>query len=313
MPASDGVVADERAGGTITAGPSTGGALTDGGTARTVGPLSAGRAWLRFLGSELRLVLSRRRNQAGLAVLAALPVVMAIAVKIADPGGGGEGPSFLASIVGNGFFVALAALSVEIGLFLPLAIAMLSGDAVAGEAQAGTLRGLLVVPVGRTRLLATKYAGLVLGGLIGVVVVALAGLVAGAALFGLHPVVTLSGTTLSLVAALGRLGLVVLYVAAFLAALAAIGLFVSTLTEQPLGATVAVALLSTTMWILAAIPQLDWLHPWLLVDKQAAFADLLRDPVYWPQMRLGLLTDLAYVVVFGLAAWARFADKDVTG
>jgi ABC-2 type transport system permease protein len=271
------------------------------------------RAWLRFLRSEVRLVLSRRRNRAGLGVLAAIPIVMAIAVKIANPSSQDQGETFLASIVGNGFFVALAALTVEIGLFLPLAIAMLSGDAVAGEAQIGTLRGLLVVPVPRARLLATKYVALVVGSLLAVLVVAIVGLVAGGALFGLHPVATLSGTTLALPAALGRLALVVLYVTAFLAALSALGLFVSTLTEQPLGATVAVALISTTMWILDAIPQLDWLHPWLLVDKQVALTDLLRDPVYWPTMRLGLLTDLAYVVVFLLAAWARFADKDVSG
>jgi ABC-2 type transport system permease protein len=261
----------------------------------------------------MRLILSRRRNMAGLAVLAAIPVFMAIAVKIANPNRRGEGPNFLAQIVGNGYFVAIAALMIEIGLFLPLAIAMLSGDALAGEAQIGTLRGLLVVPVRRTRLLATKYVSLVLGALIGVLVVAAAGLIAGGALFGIHPVTTLSGTTLSVVAALGRLGIVVLYVTAFLAALAALGIFVSTLTEQPLGATVAVALTSTLMWILDSIPQLDWLHPWLLVDKQMALADTLRDPIWWPDMRTGLLTDLVYVVVFLLAAWARFADKDVSG
>ena len=274
-------------------------------------PPAAG-AWLRLLGSEMRLMLSRRRNQAGLGVLAAIPIVMAIAVKIANPSSQHQGENFLASIVSNGFFVALAALLIEVSLFLTLAVAMVCGDAIAGEAQIGTLRGLLVVPVARTRLLVTKYVSLVLGALIAVLVVALAGLIAGGALFGLHPVVTLSGTTISLAVALGRLGLVVLFVAAFLAALSALGLFVSTLTEQPLGATVAIALINMTMWILDAIPQLGWLHPWLLVDKQTAFTDLLRNPVYWPTMRLGLLTDLAYIVVFGLAAWARFADKDVS-
>lgn len=281
--------------------------------AATTPATSGTAAWLRLLRSEMRLMLSRRRNQAGLGVLAAIPVVMAIAVKIANPSDQHQGESFLSSIIGNGYFVALAALVVEIGLFLPLAVAMLSGDALAGEAQIGTLRGLLVVPVARARLLATKYVALVLGSFLGVLVVAVAGLVAGGALFGLHPVATLSGTTLALPVALWRLLLVVLYVTAFLAALSALGLFVSTLTEQPLGATVAVAIISTTMWILDSIPQLAWLHPWLLVDKQVALADMLRDPVYWPSMRLGLLTDLAYVVVFLLAAWARFADKDVSG
>jgi ABC-2 type transport system permease protein len=275
--------------------------------------MPAVKPWLRFLGSEMRLILSRRRNQAGLAVLAAIPIFMAIAVKIANPAHRGQGGNFLADIVGNGYFVAIAALMIEIGLFLPLAIAMLCGDALAGEAQIGTLRGLLVVPVRRARLLATKYVSLVLGSLIGVVVVTVAGIIAGGALFGLHPVTTLSGTTLPLAAALGRLGIVVLYVTAFLAALGALGLFVSTLTEQPLGATVAVALTSTLMWILDSIPQLDWLHPYLLVDKQLALSDTLRDPIWWPDMRLGLLTDLAYIVIFLFAAWVRFADKDVSG
>jgi ABC-2 type transport system permease protein len=274
---------------------------------------SAARAWLRFLGSELRLILSRRRNQAGLAVLAAVPILISVAVKVSAPERQGDGANFLAQIVGNGYFVALAALLIEIGLFLPLAMAMLCGDSVAGEAQQGTLRGLLVVPVVRTRLLATKYVSLVLGGIIAVVVVVATGLVVGSILFGLHPVPTLSGTTLSLGAGLGRLAIAAFYVAGFLAALGALGLFVSTLTEQPLGATVAIALVSTLMWIAEAIPQLDWLHPWLLVDQQMAFADVLRDPVWWPNMRVGLLTDLAYIVVFLLAAWARFADKDVSG
>ncbi|PJI86703.1 ABC transporter permease [Luteimicrobium subarcticum] len=274
-----------------------------------------GATW-RLLRSELRLVLSRRRNQAGLAVLAVVPVVIAIAVKVAgggaSDGSGSTTDSFVGSVAGNGFFVALAALSVEIGLFLPLAVAALSGDAIAGEANVGTLRGLLVVPVPRTRLLAVKYAAVVLGALLAVALVAVVGLVAGAALFGLHPVTTLSGTTLGLGAALWRLLLVGLYVGAFLAALGALGLFVSTLTEQPMGATIAVVLVSTLMWILDSISQLHAIHPWLLVDKQLAFADLLRDPVYTADLRLGLLTDLAYGVVFVTAAWARFGSRDVT-
>jgi ABC-2 type transport system permease protein len=270
------------------------------------------RASWRLLRSELRLVLSRRRNQVGLAVLAAVPVVVAIAVKVAAPSSGGTGADFIDQIAGNGFFVALAALSVEIGLFLPLAVAAIAGDAVAGEANVGTLRGLLVVPVPRTRLLVVKYVSIVAGALVAIVLVAVVGLVVGTILFGLHPVTTLSGTTIGLAAALGRLVLVIAYVTAFLAALGAIGLFVSTLTEQPMGATIGVVLVSTTMWILDAIPQLDWLHPWLLVHQQPAFADLLRDPVLWDNMRLGLLTDLAYLVVFACAAWARFGGKDIT-
>src|SRR3954452_328357 len=128
----------------------------------------------RLLWSELGLIGGRRRNQMGLLVLAAVPVLMAVAVRISATRAG-RGPDFLSSITSNGLFVPLAALSVELGLFLPLAIAMLAGDAVAGEANLGTLRYLLTVPVGRTRLLITKYLPLLIGALWGVAVVLLAG------------------------------------------------------------------------------------------------------------------------------------------
>ena len=101
----------------------------------------------RFLRSELRLIFRRRRNLAGLLVLAAVPVLIAVAVKVSVAGRGDGGPDFFGSITENGLFVALAALTIELGLFLPLAVAAISGDAVAGEANLGTLRYLLTVPV----------------------------------------------------------------------------------------------------------------------------------------------------------------------
>ncbi len=245
-------------------------------------------------------------------VLASVPILIAVAIRVSGPGDGDGGPGLIFAVTSNGIFVALTALSVELALFLPLAVAVLSGDAIAGEANLGTLRYLLTVPISRTRLLVVKYLSLVIGAATGVLIVAGTGLLVGGALLGLGPTTLLSGTQISLLEALGRLAIAVLYLTAGLAGLAAIGLFVSTLTEQPIAAMIAVTVLATAMWILNAIPQLDWLHPWLLVNRWSAFADALRDPVFWDVMRTGLLVDLAYVAVFTTLAWARFANKDVT-
>ena len=165
------------------------------------------------------------------AVLAAVPVIMAFAVRASDPGGGG--PPFLADIVSNGLFVAFAALTVELAMFLPLAVAMLSGDAVAGEANQGTLRYLLTVPVSPTRLLAVKDLALCTGALWGVLAVAVTGAVVGVALFGAGDLTTLSGVQISAAQGVWRLALVCAYLTVGLSALAAVGLFISTLTEQP--------------------------------------------------------------------------------
>jgi ABC-2 type transport system permease protein len=268
----------------------------------------------RLLRSELRIIAGRRRNQAGLAVLAAVPVVMAVAVKVSKPGGGGggDGPDFFASITSNGLFVPLAALGVEITMFLPLAMAMLAGDAIAGEANIGTLRYLLTVPVHRTRLLAVKYLSLCIGAVWGVCAVAVPGAIAGLALFGAGDLTTLSGSQIPFGSAVWRLVLVMLYLSAGLAALAGVGLFISTLTEQPIAAAIALMIFTIVSWIMDSVPQLAWLHPWLVVHQWLAFGDLLRDPMAGANVVQGLLVDAGYAAVFWSLAWARFSGKDIT-
>ena len=267
--------------------------------------------WLRFLRSELGIIFGRRRNLAGIGVLAVVPIVLAIAVKLSTPSGG-DGPDFISAITGNGLFVAFAALTLEIPIFLPLAIGVIAGDSVAGEANIGTLRYLLTIPAGRTRLLAVKFAAIVISALVASGVVAVVGTVMGLALFGGGPMTLLSGSQTSMADGIGRLVLTWLYLSVQLSALGAIGLFISTLTEQPIGATVAVVLVNVMMFVLDQITQLAWLHPWLLVHWWTAFGDLLRDPMATDNVARGLATAAVYAAVFWLAAWARFSGKDVT-
>lgn len=265
----------------------------------------------RFFRSELMLIFGRRRNWAGLAVLAAVPIIIAVAIKlVAD--GNADGPSFFGSITENGMFVGLAALGVELPLFLPLAVAAISGDSIAGEANLGTLRGLLTVPVHRTRLILTKYAAVVVFAFAATLLVAVVGVVIGLALFGGGPVVLLSGSEVPLLEGLFRLLLVCLYITACLAALGALGLFISTLTEQPIGATIATLILTIVSQILGGIPQLDWLHPYLLTRHWMAFGDLLTDPIATSSVWPGLQLAAVWAAVCVAAAWARFASRDVS-
>ena len=269
------------------------------------------RVSTRFLRSELKIIFGRRRNLAGLTVLAAVPVILAIAVRVSSPSQG-DGPDFISAIVGNGLFVAFAALTLELPLFLPLAVSAISGDSVAGEANLGTLRYLLAIPAGRTRLLAIKYAAIVIFALVATALVSLVGAIIGLALFGGGDMTLLSGTQTSMADGVWRLALSTLYLAAQLSALGAIGLFISTLTEQPIGATIAVVLVNVMMFILNSIPQLDWLHPWLLPHWWTAFGDLLRDPIATESISRGLITAVVYAGTFWLAAWARLSTKDIS-
>jgi len=269
-------------------------------------PLSA-----RLLRSELRLVFRRRRNIGMLAVLAAAPVLLGVIVRLADPGTGG-GPPLLAQVTQNGFFLGLAALVFASPLFLPMVIAVVSGDSIAGEANSGTLRSLLVVPVSRTRLLTIKYAGVIAFSLACTATVVASGLITGFVLFPAGDVVLLSGTAVNMVEALGRAGLVIAYMAAMLATLGAIGLFFSTLTEVPMGAMAATVTVAVVSQILDAIPQVSIIHEYLLTHWWMAFTDLIREPIALDNVGTGLLVSLAYLAVFGSLAWARLTTKDVT-
>ncbi|GAA2393113.1 ABC transporter permease [Nonomuraea africana] len=277
----------------------------DGGT----GPA---RAFLRMLGSELGLTFRRPRNVAMLTVLAAVPVVLGIVLRLVG-GDMSDGPGgIIQQVTGNGFFLAFISLSALVPLLMPVAIAVVAADAVAGEASGGTLRYLLAAPAGRTRLLAVKYVNAVLFCLAVASAVSLAALVTGLILFPSGPVTLLSGVVIPLGDALLRMLIVVGYVTAGMAALAAVALALSTLTEAPIGAIAATVVMVIVTQVLRVIPELDGLQPYLLPNWWSDFDAVLRDPIAFDDLRSGLLAFGAYILLFGSFAWARFTSKDIT-
>jgi ABC-2 type transport system permease protein len=294
-------------------------AATPDGGALAAGERAPGsvRQWCRLLASELRLIFRRWRNLALLAVLVVLPVVLGIGLKVAGPnggGGGGGGPdaTFFAQLAGNGVFLAFIALSILLTLVLPLVMAVVSGDSLAGEAGTGTLRYLLTVPAGRTRLLAVKYTAVVIFGLVACLLVSVVSLIMGVILFPVGPVTLLSGTTVSLGVGLLHLLYVTLYVTAAMAALGAIGLAISSLTEHPIGAIAAVLVLAVASEVADQVAQFAVIHPYLPTHFWLSFDSLLRTPIDTSTLLHGLLSFAVYIVIFGSIAWARFASADVT-
>ncbi|MEV7020553.1 ABC transporter permease [Kitasatospora sp. NPDC093558] len=287
--------------------------------APSVGKEAAGRrpqtvsGFLALFRNELHLTFRRMRTLVLLAILAALPILIGVVIKVnTDSPHDGGGPSFIAQTTQNGLFLVFTALAVALPVFLPMTVGVVAGDSVAGEAATGTLRYLLVAPAGRTRLLAAKFtAGLVFC-LAATAAVALTALATGAALFPLGKVTLLSGDTIGLGDALPRALLVAAVVALSLAGLVAIGLFVSTLTGSGIAAMAATVVLVITVQILDSFPQLDAIRPFLFTHYWLSFADLLREPMYWDGVLKNLALQAGYVAVFGSAAWARFSSRDIS-
>ena len=268
---------------------------------------------------ELSKLVRNRRTWVTIALIDALPTLVAVLLAVTELGPRpGTGPAFLSAVMTDGTLFPLAALAIVLPLFLPLAVAITAGEAIAGEAQQGTLRYMLVRPVGRTRLLVAKLVSVMAFAALTIAIVAVTAYVAGAALLGDETVTatgaatSVSGSALTtpelVVRTLGALG----YAMLCMLGVAAIALFLSTVVRSPLAAAMGTMGILISSTLLLTLDAADSFRAYLPTRYWLAFVDLFRDPVFWRDLERGVLLQAAYVVVFLTLAWANFATKDVT-
>ena len=266
-----------------------------------------------MLAVELVRLFRRPRTWVMVLLLCLLPAVVAVFVATSGVAPRpGTGPAFLSAVLANGALFPAAALAIVLPLFLPVAVCLVAGDAIAGEAQAGTLRYLLVRPVGRVRLLTAKLGSVVAFTMVAVVAVAASSYVVGVELFGSQPVPSTSGTTLSPTDATIRTVLAVLYVGWSMLGVASVALFLSTVTDSPLAATLGAISVLVTSAVLVGLDASATVQPYLPTRYWLSFVDLFRDPVHTRDLLRGTLLQGVYIAVLLGAAWANFVTKDIT-
>jgi ABC-2 type transport system permease protein len=266
---------------------------------------------------ELVKMLRRPRTWVTIALLNALPTLVAVLLAVTDVGPQpGEGPAFLSAVLTDGTLFPLAALAIVLPLLMPVAVALFAGEAVAGEAQAGTLRYLLVRPVGRTRLLVAKLVSTLAFVLLATVAVAVVAYGVGLLLLGGgstgSAVTGISGTSLSSTDLVVRTAASVGYVALSMLGVAALALLLSTVSDSPLAAALGALAFLIASTLLLTLDAARALQPYLPTRYWLAFVDLFRDPVQWQDLERGVLLQAVYVVVFLGMGWANFSTKDVT-
>ncbi len=271
---------------------------------------------------ELAKLFRRPRTYLITALLCTLPLIVAVflaTTRIPPPPG--QGGVFLSAVLSNGALYPAAAMALVMPVFLPVSVSVLAGDAVAGEATTGTLRYLLIRPVGRTRLLVAKLVALVAFVLFAIVTVLVTSYLTGISLFGaaqeggvvLPPDVTsLSGATITPAGLVLRLLATVGYITVSMLGVAAIALFLSTLTESALGAAMGALAVLVTSQVLATLEAASAIGPYLPTRYWLAWVDFFRDPVLWRDIERGAGLQLIYLAVLLGAAWANFMTRDVT-
>jgi ABC-2 type transport system permease protein len=261
---------------------------------------------------ELVRQLRRKRTVLTLGFLLVLPLLLWLAFRVGrdDRNRGGATLADLATASGLNFVIFT--LFSTVSFLLVVVVALFFGDTVASEASWSSLRYLLAAPVPRGRLLRQKA---VVAGLLSVFALVLLPVVAmavGVVAYGAGDLISPTGQSLAFLPAVSRLALVPAYLVLQLAWVAGLALLLSVSTDAPLGAVGGAVMVSILSQILETINALGDLRDFLPTRFNSAWADLLAAPIDWLHLASGAFSGIAYATVFGLAAWWRFAIKDIT-
>jgi ABC-2 type transport system permease protein len=267
---------------------------------------------LALLRTELVKSLRRTRTYVAYGILVLIPIIMAVAIDLNPPNPRGDGRLvFLASL--TGLLLPGFALRVTSAFMLVIIVALFGGDAIAGEASWGNLRYLLMRPVGRGRLVVSKFVVAIFCAWIAVVIVVVTALVVGSIVFGTAslPPFFEQFTGQSTSDILYHLLVSTAYVSWSLTGVVAFSFMVSCMTDAPFGAIFAGVGLYFTSLILDAISSLGSIRYGLPTHYFDTWVDLLTRGEWHSNLWRGVLLQAIYVLVFFLVGLWWFKRKDI--
>ena len=220
----------------------------------------------------------------------------------------------------DGFFFARILLAPTFIILMPIVMATLGGDCVAGEIQDGSLKLYMSRPRSRARVIVSKFCAIYIAGLLYSILFSCTGLIAGYLLFGLSPVQVLLvpgqvfGSTVSVMSnseAFARYIITSVYFSFSLSTMGALALFFSTIFNRMSSAAIAVITLYFVSYVLVSLPFGEWLRPWLISEiMNNAFLFWL--PSIPPgKLCVNLATLGLYISGFLLGAIITFNFKDI--
>ena len=264
---------------------------------------------------EFTRQISQWRVRGVLIILAALPIVIRLAFLIggggADAGRGG-GPSLADFAQVSGTTFTSFVLVITGGFLLTLVVALLFGDMIAGESSRSTLKYLLTIPVGRTRLLFVKVVVSATLFVVGVLLLTGMSLLVGIVSFGVGGIQVPAGPTLGLGESLLRILAAVVLICAHLSWAAALGTLLTVYTDTPLAAAGGVVIASIVSSILEQIGDLGEVRTFLPTWHSNAFSQFFAARVDYGLVADSVLSALIYSLIFNVGAVLWFRRKNIS-
>ncbi len=262
---------------------------------------------------ELRKLVSQIRTYLGLALVVVLPLFFVVFQDVHQRHNRGADNIFAAQITQSGLATPVLMLLFLSVFMLPLAASLVAGDIVAAEDGNGTLKTILTRSVNRGQVFAAKALAAMTYAATAVFLSATVSTVAGIASWGFHSVKTFSGTVVSapeallLVFAANGVYLIPLLT------VASIGVLLSTAARNSAAAVVGTIGLVILLFIVAQIPGLEGIRPYLLTEQFENWHGLLRTPTDWAPIAHSAWVCALYAIPALFSAYLVFLRRDVAG
>jgi ABC-2 type transport system permease protein len=262
---------------------------------------------------ELRKLVSQKRTYLGLGLAVILPVIFVVVQRLNNQHDQHRDNIFASHITQSGLATPVLMLLFLSVFMLPLIAALVAGDIVAAEDGNGTLKTILTRSVDRGQVFAAKVFAAMTYATIAVFLSAAVATLAGVASWGFNHVITFSG---SVVSAPEGLLLVFAANACYLIPLltvVAIGVLLSTATRNSAAAVVGTVGFTILLFIVAQIPGIESIKPYLLTEQYENWHGLLRTPTDWTPIAHSAWVCALYAVPALLAGYLVFLRRDVAG
>lgn len=215
----------------------------------------------------------------------------------------------------NGYFVTYLILGLLL-VHVPLLVALVAGDALAGESAAGTLRLVLTRPISRGKLVLGKYLATVVYSVALLIWVAVVGLAVSLLLFGEGDLIIAKSYE---VVVLLKSDVMWRYLCAFgfaalaMMAVAALSVFLSVLSENAIGPIVGTMGVIIVLTIISNLdlPVFSVIKPGLLTTHMLGWKGFFSDPVPYAAISQSAGVLAAYIVALVGATIFIFNRKDI--
>lgn len=217
--------------------------------------------------------------------------------------------------ISNGYFVCYFVLQTLL-IHVPLLIALVGGDMIAGEANMGTLRLLASKPISRSTLLFSKFIASTAYTLLLLLWMAFLSLLLSMLVFGAGDLVIFKSNEIIIHR---QADVMWRYFAAFgfaaiaMTAVAALSFFLSLFAENSIGPIVATMSIIIVFTILTTVdlPLFDLMKPYLFTSHMLGWKGFFYDPVPYGSIFKSAMILLLHIAAFVGTAIYLFKRKDV--